>query len=78
MLHDHATLLDFASRVYPVVLRHDLLRYLVGAGGVFLVVNVLLGRYLAPRRIRVERPRRAQMVREFHSMPAKSGILRAQ
>jgi len=52
MLQEQATLLDFATRVYPAVLQHDLLRYIVGAGGTFLVVNVLLARYLAARQIR--------------------------
>lgn len=65
MPHDHATLLDFAAQVYPVVLQQDLLRYLAGAGGTFLVVNVLLGRYLAARKIRSDRPGRAQMTREI-------------
>ena len=65
MLQEQTTLLDFAARVYPAVLQHDLLRYVVGAGGTFLIVNVLLGRYLAARRIRSERPCRGQMVREI-------------
>jgi sterol desaturase/sphingolipid hydroxylase (fatty acid hydroxylase superfamily) len=65
MLQEQATLLDFAARVYPAVLQHDLLRYIVGAGGTFLVVNVLLARYLAARRVRSERPGRGQMIREI-------------
>ena len=65
MPHDHATLLDFAAQVYPVVLQQDLLRYIAGAGGTFLVVNVLLRRYLTTRKIRSDRPGRAQMTREI-------------
>jgi sterol desaturase/sphingolipid hydroxylase (fatty acid hydroxylase superfamily) len=60
-----ATLLDFALGVYPTILRHDLFRYLIGAGGTFLVVNMLLARYLAARKIRADRPGRAQMTAEF-------------
>ncbi len=47
MLQEPQHLLDFAVRAYPGILQHDLLRYVIGAGGTFLVVNVLLRRYLA-------------------------------
>jgi sterol desaturase/sphingolipid hydroxylase (fatty acid hydroxylase superfamily) len=56
MLQEPATFLDFAARVYPGILQHDLLRYVIGAGGTFLVVNVLMRRFLARRQIRSERP----------------------
>ena len=61
MLEEPATLLDFAVRAYPGILQHDLLRYVIGAGGTFLVVNVLLRRFLAGRQIRSERPGGKQM-----------------
>ena len=60
-----ATLPDFALRVYPAILQQDLFRYLIGAGGTFLVVNVLLARFLPMRKIRAERPRHAQMATEI-------------
>jgi lathosterol oxidase len=65
MLQEPATLLDFAARAYPGILQHDLLRYVIGAGGTFLVVNVLLRRYLSGRKIRSERPGGKQMAREI-------------
>lgn len=65
MPHESAALLDFAARVYPGILQHDLLRYVIGAGGTFLVVNVLLRHHLAARQIRGERPGRRQMIREI-------------
>ncbi|WP_291864755.1 sterol desaturase family protein [Bradyrhizobium sp.] len=65
MLHENATLLDFAARVYPGILQHDLLRYVIGAGGTFLVINVLLGRYVAGRKIRSQWPAPEQMAREI-------------
>jgi sterol desaturase/sphingolipid hydroxylase (fatty acid hydroxylase superfamily) len=61
MLQEPATFLDFAARVYPGILQHDLLRYVIGAGGTFLVVNVLMRRFLARRQIRSERPGGKQM-----------------
>jgi sterol desaturase/sphingolipid hydroxylase (fatty acid hydroxylase superfamily) len=63
MLND-TTPLELAVRVYPAILQHDLLRYLIGAGGTFLVINVLLARYLASRKIRAERPGRRQIAAE--------------
>jgi len=59
------TLVDFAARVYPGILQHDLLRYVIGAGGTFLVINVLLRRYLGDRKIRSERPDGKQMASEI-------------
>ena len=61
----NATLLDFAVRVYPAILQQDLFRYLIGAGGTFLVVNVLLARFLPRRKIRAERPARRRWPRRF-------------
>ena len=61
---DQTTPLELALRVYPSVLQHDLFRYLIGAGGTFLVINVLLAGLLAGRKIRREQVGRAQMVIE--------------
>ena len=47
------------------ILGIDLLRYLLGAGLVWLVVNVLLHRWLADRRILGGAPRPGQIRREF-------------
>ncbi|MDX1516867.1 MAG: sterol desaturase family protein [Woeseiaceae bacterium] len=44
---------------------HDLLRYLIGAGGVYLLVNVSLRTLLARRKIRDDAPPGRQLVREF-------------
>lgn len=54
-------LTDIAGRV----LAHDLIRYLAGAGGVYLLINLALARQLAGRRIRAVRPGWRQMRREF-------------
>jgi len=48
-------------RVFPM----DLGRYLIGAGGVYLILNLLLARALAERKIRKNSPSGAQMRREF-------------
>jgi Delta7-sterol 5-desaturase len=47
------------------ILGVDLLRYLIGTGLVWLVVNVLLSRRLAGRRILNASPRPGQIAREF-------------
>lgn len=54
-----------AVSVYLQVLPMDLLRYLLGAGGVYLLVNLALARRLAGRKIRPISPDAAQMRREF-------------
>lgn len=46
-------------------LAHDFFRYLFGAGGVYLVINVLLAPRLAARKIRLDFPGWAQMRREI-------------
>ncbi|MEX0343989.1 MAG: sterol desaturase family protein [Rhizobiaceae bacterium] len=58
-------LFDFILRTYPGIFRHDLLRYLIGAGGTFLIINLLLSGYLAARKIRPETPGWAQIRREI-------------
>lgn len=48
-------------RVFPT----DLVRYLIGAGGIYLIVNLVLARALAGRKIRAKSPDGRQMRREF-------------
>lgn len=62
---DYIALTRFAAGVYPLILQGDLYRYLIGAGGMFLVVNTLLAGWLARRKIREEKPSRRQMMREI-------------
>jgi len=56
---------SFVAGTYVRVLPTDLLRYLIGAGGVYLMVNLLLRRALAGRKIRDKSPDGVQMRREF-------------
>ena len=67
---DHfAPLIDQYLSFWPTVLTADLVRYLIGAGGVFLTIWLLLRRPLASRKIRAEMPFTRQMWSEFgHSM----------
>ena len=55
----------FISIAFISILPADLLRYLVGAGGVYLVVNLALAGRLADRKIRPKHPGGEQMRREF-------------
>lgn len=55
---------EFLS-VYGHIVQFDTARYLIGAGAVFLVVNVLLARWLKGRKIRPRSPDARQMRREF-------------
>jgi sterol desaturase/sphingolipid hydroxylase (fatty acid hydroxylase superfamily) len=55
----------FAADVYPTILQMDLYRYLIGAGGTFLVINTLMAGWLARRKIREEKPDWRQMGREL-------------
>lgn len=61
--------LSFSTReivqVATTILAHDSTRYIVGAGGVFLIVNGLLSRVLAGRRIRSRTLGKGQIVREL-------------
>jgi len=52
-------------QLYAGIFRFDFIRYLVGAGGVFVIVNVLLARWLQDRKIRPRSPDARQMTREF-------------
>ena len=60
-----SALVQFVIDRYPLILQGDLYRYLIGAGGVFLVVNVLLSARLVSRKIRPETPGARQMLREI-------------
>lgn len=50
---------------YPVVLTSDFIRYAVGAGGVYLIVNLLMSRILLGRKIRAKTPDLRQMLTEI-------------
>lgn len=52
------------AETFMRILPFDFLRYVLGAGGVYLLVNVFLSRRLEPRKIRRERPALRQMQRE--------------
>lgn len=56
---------DGAGTAALTILETDFLRYALGAGGVFLVVNVLLARALQSRKIRAEAPPPGQLLREI-------------
>jgi len=57
--------LQFLGATYLKVLPIDLGRYLLGAGGVYFIVNLILARALAGRKIRETSPDGIQMRREF-------------
>ena len=63
-----------ALNVFPAILGLDLLRYAVGAGGVFLVVNIILSRALQRRRIRGDAPPARQLGREILASLRTVGI----
>ena len=52
---------------WAAVFTWDFGRYLVGAGGTFLIVWVLFKKQLSGRKIRTKTPRRRQMLREFRA-----------
>ncbi len=54
-----------ALMIFLHILPNDFARYLIGAGGVFVLVNVAFSRRLAGRKIRTGSPGAAQMRREF-------------
>lgn len=58
-------LAEAAARAFPAILTHDFLRYVIGAGGVFLLVNMIGARALAGRRIRSRDIPKRQIVREL-------------
>ena len=60
-----ASLMEQAVNIYPHIFQFDLSRYVIGAGGVFIVVNLLLAHWLRERKIRTKSPAARQMGREF-------------
>jgi sterol desaturase/sphingolipid hydroxylase (fatty acid hydroxylase superfamily) len=60
-----ASLARFAAETYPTILQSDLYRYVLGAGGTFLIVNTALAGWLARRKIRGDSPGWSQMSREI-------------
>lgn len=54
-----------AIGIFLHILPNDFARYLLGAGGVFLMVNVVFASRLAGRKIRPSSPKPGQMRREF-------------
>ena len=54
----------FAAQIFPAIFTYDLLRYAIGAGSVFIIVNIMLARRLGARKIRAETAGRAQIFRE--------------
>jgi len=53
------------TNIYPTILSTDLIRYVVGAGGVYLLINILLSNRLAKRKIREKSPPKGQIRREL-------------
>lgn len=70
-MHEHLQLaagadpLTFAVALFLHILPNDFARYLIGAGGVFALVNVFFAKRLAGRKIRSSSPGAPQMRREF-------------
>lgn len=56
-----------AAAQLPFWFAFDFARYVIGAGSVYLIVNVLLSRRLSNRKIRSKTPKFRQMAREFKS-----------
>lgn len=55
----------FVAETYPGIWMFDTARYLLGAGGVFLIVNIFLAQALRNRKIRPKSPGWPQMRREI-------------
>lgn len=60
-----AGLIEAAATAFVHILPNDFARYLFGAGGVFLLVNIVFAKALAGRKIRAASPGPKQMRREF-------------
>lgn len=65
------------AKDYPVWFTFDFGRYVIGAGGIYLLVNLGLSRYLKNRKIRSKTPRARQMVREFKSSMLAAAVFSA-
>lgn len=53
------------TAIFPTVFAYDLTRYVIGAGGVYLIVNLLLAARIAARKIRLKEPPGGQVRREI-------------
>jgi Delta7-sterol 5-desaturase len=53
--------------LFSFLLAEDVLRYVIGAGGLYLIVNLALGRRMARRKIRDREPPKGQIRREVLS-----------
>ena len=53
------------ANIYPAIFASDLMRYVTGAGGLYLIVNILLAGRLAARKIRDKSPPDGQIMREL-------------
>ena len=73
-----ATMFRQLAGVYGDIFAFDLQRYLIGAGGVFLLINVMLKRWLRGRKIRNKTPGGAQMRREAMISVRTVAIIRAE
>ncbi len=56
---------QFAAVAWAQTLPIDFIRYMIGAGGVYITINIASAGALANRKIRNEKPERSQMLREF-------------
>ena len=63
MTHD-IWLQVFLQNLYATFL-HDSLRYIIGAGGTYLIINVALARWLKARKIQDRAPSKGQITREL-------------
>ncbi len=68
---------QFAANTYPPIWVFDTGRYLIGAGGVYLIVNLLLSGALNGRKIRPSKPQWPQMRREILASLRSAAIFAA-
>ena len=69
---------EFISEIYPGIWVFDTARYVLGAGGVYLIVNILLARALRNRKIRERSPDWAQMRRGMACLFERWAVRRVQ
>ncbi len=74
---DLATLASIAATRFPKIWLFDTGRYFVGAGGIYLIVNLMLGRALVNRKIRDSSPDWTQMRWEIRASIRTSAIFAA-
>ena len=77
-MHDLAGLFadgaGFVAKTYPGIWMLDTARYLIVAGGIYLLVNILLARALRNRKIRVKSPGWKQKRREIFASLRSAAI----